>query len=61
MYCTVLYAQHPAICGQVTKKMHRVSAQNEASRFKQAAATFSLSMHQYGRSFFLSTGFFFRD
>jgi hypothetical protein len=37
-------------CGQVTKKMHCVSAQNEASRFKQAAATFLLSMHQYVRS-----------
>jgi hypothetical protein len=36
-----VHAQHPAICGQVTKKKCTVSsAQNEDSRFKQAAANF---------------------
>jgi hypothetical protein len=36
-----------ALCtGQVTKNMHRVSAQNEDSRFKQAAANFLLQRYR---------------
>jgi hypothetical protein len=38
------------MCRQFTENTPFFSAQSEHSRFKQAAATFSLSMHKYGRS-----------
>ncbi len=46
-YCRMCRTQE---CVASSQKIHLFSAQSEHSRFKQAAATFSLSMHKYGRS-----------
>ncbi len=40
-----VHAQHPGVCGQRSNMAF--------FRSRQTAATFSLSIHQYGRSFFL--------
>jgi hypothetical protein len=51
-----MHAQHLAIffCCKGTVQYVRVRSKMAFFRTEQAAATFSLSMHQYGRSFLLS-------